>query len=139
MPPPYVQRQAGRPRIANDVAVSDIEQATTELDVEAAEAAIAAGAELIDVRTEHEFEGGHIPQARSVELNEVPAAAESLDRERPVVFVCRGGNRSAMAVAALREAGFEAFNIAGGLQAWVDAGKPVDPSDGGVRSPLPPS
>ena len=44
-----------------------------------------------------------------------------------------------MAVAALREAGFEAFNIAGGLQAWVEAGKPVEPPDGGVRAPLPPS
>lgn len=125
--------------IGNDVAVSDTDQATTELDVAAAEEAIAGGAELIDVRTAYEFEGGHIPGARNVELNDVPAAAESLPRDGTIVFSCRSGNRSSMAVAALREAGFEAFNIAGGLQAWVDADKPVDPPDGTVRAPLPPS
>lgn len=126
--------------------MSDTEQpgggqaaATTELDVAAAEEAIAGGAELIDVRTAYEFEGGHIPEARNVELNDVPGATESLPREGKVVFVCRSGNRSSMAVAALREAGFEAYNIAGGLTAWIEAGKPVEPDGGEVRAPLPPS
>jgi rhodanese-related sulfurtransferase len=100
---------------------------------------VAEGAVLIDVRRDYEWEGGRIAGALHVEVNDLVAESESIPRDRPVVFYCRGGNRSAMAAAAFREAGFDAHNMAGGLQAWVDAGLELEPADGEVRTPLPAS
>ena len=111
----------------------------TELEPERVAELIAAGAEVIDVRTPYEYEAGRLPGARNVEINELTAAAGSIPRERPVLFCCRTGNRSGMAAQAFREAGYDAYNIAGGLVAWVADGRPIEPEDGELRTPLPPS
>jgi rhodanese-related sulfurtransferase len=100
---------------------------------------VAEGALLVDVRRDYEWDGGRIPDARHIEVNDLTAQAESLPKDRPVIFYCRSGNRSAMAAAAFREAGYDAHHMAGGLQAWVDAGLELEPSDGEVRAPLPAS
>jgi rhodanese-related sulfurtransferase len=57
---------------------------------------------------------------------------DTLDRERPVVFYCRSGSRSALAAQAFAAAGFEAHNLDGGLKAWVTEGLPIEPADGHV-------
>lgn len=88
--------------------------------------------QLIDVRTEEEWAVGHIPGARHIELDRLPAEAEGIEPERPVVFQCRGGNRSAMAAEAFRTAGYEAYNMEGGLLAWVEEGLALEPEDGEV-------
>jgi rhodanese-related sulfurtransferase len=88
--------------------------------------------QLIDVRQPEEREAGHIAGDRFIELAELPAQAETIDRERPVVFYCRSGSRSAMATEAFRNAGFDAHNMAGGLLEWNAAGLPLDPPDGYV-------
>src|SRR5215216_124976 len=80
--------------------------------------------ELVDVREPYEWEAGHIEGARHVPLTELGPLVPTLDRERPVVFVCRIGGRSAMATDAFRKAGFEAYNLAGGVLAWERAGLP---------------
>ena len=56
-----------------------------------------------------------------------------------MLFDCRSGNRSGMAADAFREAGWDTHNLAGGLEAWVADGRPLEPDDGEVRAPLPPS
>jgi rhodanese-related sulfurtransferase len=114
---------------------------TTEAELEPKRVAelIADGAELIDVRRDYEWEGGRIEDARHIEVNELVAEAESIPKDRPVIFYCRSGNRSGMAAAAFREAGYDAHNMAGGIQAWVEAGLPIEPADGEVRAPLPAS
>ncbi len=94
-------------------------------------------AELIDVRRPYEWEAGRIEGARPIELNELTGEAESISRERPVIFYCRSGNRSALAAAAFRQAGWDAYNLAGGLLAWVEHGLPLDPADGEVAGPRP--
>ncbi len=119
--------------------MSDAGQAETDLSVERFEELRAGGAELVDVRRDDEFEAGRLAGARHIELGELPAQADSLERDRALLFYCRTGNRSSMAVAAFREAGFEAFHLAGGIEAWVEAGRPLEPEDGEVRSPGPPS
>ena len=96
-------------------------------------------AELIDVRREYEWEEGRLPGARRIEMNELTANADSLPRDRSVVFYCRSGNRSGMAAAAFREAGYDAHNMAGGIAAWADAGLPLEPEDGHVAEARPPS
>ncbi len=88
--------------------------------------------QLIDVRQTHEHEAGRIAGGRLVELAELPARVDTVDRDRPVVFYCRSGARSAMATQAFRAAGFDAHNMAGGLLEWDAAGLPLDPADGFV-------
>jgi rhodanese-related sulfurtransferase len=97
------------------------------------------GVALIDVRRTYEFEAGHIPGALNIEMNDLTSRSEEIERDRPVLFYCRAGGRSAMAVDAFREAGYDAHNLAGGIEAWVADGRPLDPKDGEVRTPLPPS
>ncbi len=95
-------------------------------------ALVADGAQLVDVRTDHEWGAGRIAGATHVELNELDARAPEIDRESPVVFYCRGDNRSDMAAAAFAADGYRVSTLAGGIQAWVDAGLPIEPQDGYV-------
>ena len=91
---------------------------------EAADRVAAGDADLVDVREPYEWEAGHIDGARHVPLPELAGFAETLDPGRPVVFVCRVGGRSAMATDAFRRAGYEAWNLAGGMVAWERSGLP---------------
>jgi rhodanese-related sulfurtransferase len=88
--------------------------------------------QLIDVRQDHEFEAGRIAGARHLELAQLGAQADSVERDRPVVFYCRSGARSAMATDAFAQAGFDAHNMAGGLLAWEAAGLSLEPDGGYV-------
>jgi rhodanese-related sulfurtransferase len=88
--------------------------------------------QLIDVRQPHEREAGHIEGTRHIELVELSAAADTLERGRPVVFYCRVGSRSQMAAQAFRASGFEAYSMAGGLVRWAREGRPLSPEDGQV-------
>lgn len=109
----------------------------TELDPKRVSELVAEGAELIDVRRDYEWQGGRIAGARHVEVNQLVAEADSIPKDRPVIFYCRSGSRSGMAAAAFREAGYDAYNMAGGLEAWVEDGLGIEPEDGEVRAPLP--
>ena len=88
--------------------------------------------QLIDVREPYEHEAGRIAGDRLVGLTELAAQAESIDRDRPVVFYCRSGSRSAMATEAFRGAGYDAHNMEGGLLDWTAAGLPLEPDGGRV-------
>ena len=89
-------------------------------------------AQLIDVREDQEWDAGRIGGARHVVLGEVAAQAPTIDQQRPVVFYCRVGARSAMAADAFRQAGYEAYSLDGGLQAWAGEGRPLEPEDRAV-------
>lgn len=91
-------------------------------------------AQLIDVREDHEWDAGHIDGARHVVLGEVASQASTIDQDRPVVFYCRVGSRSAMAADAFRSAGYEAYSLGGGLLAWTGEGRPLEPADGTVAN-----
>ena len=88
--------------------------------------------QLVDVRESYEWEAGRIDGARHIELERLAAQAATIDRERPVVFQCRLGARSAMATAAFRAAGWDAYNLTGGIQAWAERGLAIVPDDGRV-------
>jgi rhodanese-related sulfurtransferase len=87
---------------------------------------------LIDVRESYEHEAGRIDGARHVEIPHLTAAAAELDAEQPIVFYCRSGGRSAMTTQAFRASGFAAYNLTGGLLAWVEKGLPIVPDGGNV-------
>lgn len=91
-----------------------------------------AAIELIDVREGYEHEAGRIAGARHIELADLSEAAGSLDRDRPLVFYCRSGGRSAVATQAFRASGFDAHNMVGGLLAWKEKALPLEPEDGPV-------
>jgi rhodanese-related sulfurtransferase len=90
------------------------------------------GAQVVDVREQYERDAGHIADTLHIELERLAAEADTLDRERPLVFYCRSGSRSALAAQAFAAAGFEAHNLDGGLKAWVKEGLPIEPADGHV-------
>jgi rhodanese-related sulfurtransferase len=91
------------------------------------------GAQIIDVREPDEREAGRIPgDSAHIELDKLASEADSIDRERAVVFYCRSGSRSALAAQAFATAGFDAHNLAGGLKAWVAEGLPLEPDGGRV-------
>ena len=88
--------------------------------------------QLIDVRTAAEHEAGHIAGGRLIELSDLPAQAATIDAARPVIFYCRSGARSAMATEALRQAGYDAHNMLGGMLEWQASALPLEPTDGHV-------
>ena len=90
------------------------------------------GAKLVDVREGYEHDAGRIAGDEHIPFDRLGQAAGTLDRDQPVVFYCRTGSRSAVAVEAFRGSGFDAYNLAGGLLAWVEAGLPIEPEDGEV-------
>ena len=88
------------------------------------------GIQLIDVRSEHEHQAGHIAGSRWIELSDLPTQADTIDRATPVILYCRSGARSAMATDALLQAGYDAHNMTGGMLDWQAAGLKMEPADG---------
>ena len=88
--------------------------------------------QLVDVRQRYEHEAGRIAGDRLVELGELGARAQEIDGDKPIVFYCRSGARSAMATQAFRQAGFDAYNMTGGLLDWEASGLPLEPQGGYV-------
>ena len=88
--------------------------------------------QLVDVREPYEWEAGHVEGARHLELEHLAANAETIDRDRPVVFYCRVGSRSGMAAGAFRRAGYDAYSMNGGMIAWNERGLPLEPAGGHV-------
>jgi rhodanese-related sulfurtransferase len=99
----------------------------TEHELAPQSAAELKDAQFVDVRTPVEYETSHIEGARHLTLDELQARADELDRDRQVVFYCRSGERSQMAVAAFRASGWDAYAIGGGLLAWHQQGLPLEP------------
>lgn len=83
------------------------------------------GAALLDVREHHEWRTGHAPQAVHLPLGQLDKAPQRLPKDGPVVVVCASGMRSRTAAKRLRDLGFEAASVAGGMGAWQRAGGAV--------------
>ena len=85
-------------------------------------------AAVIDVRDKEDFDKGHVLNARNVPLAELEGRLREMEKlkRKPVIVCCDKGSRSDGAVAMLRKAGHEnAVNLSGGLEAWREAGLPV--------------
>ncbi|MCS6887124.1 MAG: rhodanese-like domain-containing protein [Chloroflexus sp.] len=81
---------------------------------------------LLDVRTPQEFaQDGRVAQATLIPLQELEQRLSELPTDKPIVCICRSGNRSAAACDLLRSRGYEAVNVAGGMRAWKAAGYPM--------------
>jgi rhodanese-related sulfurtransferase len=91
-----------------------------ELSVEEAKQMIDSGdVTVLDVRTEEEYEQGHIADSMLIPLNELDSRLNELDQNQPYIVVCRTGSRSSQAADILRGSGFtDVFNLQSGISAW---------------------
>lgn len=104
--------------------------ATREITREEAQRLVDEGAQLVDVRADHEWEAGRIPGAKHLPLAELDERTGEIEQDRPVVLYCRGGNRSTMATDALAAAGYDAAKLSEGIVGWEEAGLPLEPEGG---------
>jgi rhodanese-related sulfurtransferase len=101
-----------------EVSLSDADQAVLEADV------------LIDVREQDEFAAGHLPGAihasrgmLEFKLSSSPALSS---RDLKIVLYCKTSGRAALAACAMHDMGYlNVKSIAGGIDAWIAAGKPI--------------
>jgi rhodanese-related sulfurtransferase len=89
-------------------------------------------AQVVDVREPYEWEAGRIDGALHVELNELGANAAKIGTDRPVIFYCLAGARSAMAAQAFRGVGIDAYSMSGGMERWQAEQRPIAPEGGTV-------
>jgi rhodanese-related sulfurtransferase len=84
---------------------------------------------VIDVRTPVEFAEVHVPQARSVPLDELKPSSLQLQKDQPVYLLCRSGQRAARAAEKFAKEGFsQPIVVEGGTLAWIEANLPVERS-----------
>lgn len=104
--------------------------ARSDIDVPALKAALDAGSVrlLVDVRTDSEYRGGHVPGAVHIPLADLGRRMGELGTAEagPVHLICQSGGRSGKAADLLVESGYTAINVAGGTGAWRAAGYPVE-------------
>lgn len=81
---------------------------------------------ILDVRTEKEFEQGHLQDAVNFNWNDVDFTnkIKTLDKNKNIYVYCHSGRRSAKAAASLRAEGFKVYELEGGLLKWRAAGLP---------------
>jgi len=124
--------------------IAEAKAAIKEVSITELSSALKADSEtvLIDVREPAEFAQQHITGAVNyprgvLEMNihnhpkvaatgcEPQIALQQL-AQHPMYLICRSGGRSALAVEALQRMGFsKIYSVAGGMQAWLDAGLAV--------------
>ncbi len=81
---------------------------------------------LLDVREASEYAEAHIAGSTLIPLSQLANHTASLPKDRPIVAVCRSGNRSSVALSVLTRAGFtNVLNLRGGMLAWTRGGLPV--------------
>ena len=85
---------------------------------------------LLDVREADEYEAGHAPGVTWIPLGSLADPTVVLPTDRTILCICRVGGRSAQATAFLRDRGFDAVNLEGGMQAWQAFGLDVVRDDG---------
>lgn len=80
---------------------------------------------LLDVREDDEWAAGHAPSATHIPLGQLGARTAELPLDEQIYVICRSGRRSARATEALNGAGWHALNVAGGMQDWAAAERPM--------------
>jgi rhodanese-related sulfurtransferase len=103
--------------------------AVPEIDVAQLASLTAEGAYVLDVRNPDEYDEAHVPGVTLIPLGEVPDRAGEVPTDQPVYVICAVGGRSRKAAEYLIGLGVDATNIAGGTNAWIEAGHAVSRGD----------
>ena len=87
-----------------------------------------AGAFVLDVRTQQEWDEYHAPNTTLIPLDQLVSRLNEIPRDKEIVVVCRSGNRSQQGRDLLPEAGFQQVtSMTGGLNEWRSKGYPIEP------------
>ncbi len=82
---------------------------------------------LIDVREQHEYDAGHIPEITLIPMSEIESRLDEIPTDKEVIVTCRSGNRSGQVTKFLQQNGFDNIhNMEGGILAWEKAGYAVE-------------
>lgn len=84
--------------------------------------------QLLDVRTQDEYDAGHIPGAMLIDVNDstfLTQATSQLSKDKTVAVYCRSGRRSANAASMLVKVGYRVVNLDGGILSWQQHGKRI--------------
>jgi rhodanese-related sulfurtransferase/predicted small metal-binding protein len=118
-----------------DTLLDEARSGALRLDPHEAQVAMAAGALIIDIRSEAQRRAhGMVPGALAVDRNVLewrcdpgcPARDPRIDSLRALIVMCNQGFQSSLAAATLRALGRDATDLIGGFQAWRAAGLPID-------------
>ncbi len=105
------------------------QQAMADKPIEVAHAdfvsAHGKGAVVVDVREPMEYRAGHVPGAILMPMGRVTERADELPTDQPVYVICATGNRSISSSQQLRQAGVEAYSVAGGTSQWAEEGREI--------------
>ena len=93
---------------------------------------VPADATILDVREDYEWVAGHAEGAVHIPLEQLPARLYDLDPDDDLYVICRTGGRSFRAAQWLVGQGYSAMNVAGGMDQWLESGKPLV-SDNGLK------
>jgi len=106
---------------------SELEPFTRITASEANEMIEKGDVQVVDTRERYEYDEGHVPGAINIpHMATLPRNAE-LARDKPIIFVCASGQRSAVAAEFAATLGLEdLYNVEGGTVAWIKAGYPVE-------------
>ena len=80
------------------------------------------GGWLLDVREQGEWDQGHAPKAHLIPMGQVMDRIDEIPSDESIVVICHSGYRSWQVTKALVEAGYDAVNVSGGMEAWQSAG-----------------
>jgi phage shock protein E len=92
---------------------------------------------VLDVRTPAEFAAGHVPGAKNLSHDHLPARLDELAslRDKQVVLYCRSGRRTLLAAETLRQAGFtKLLHLQGDYMAWEASQRPVERPETGAET-----
>lgn len=124
--------EAGRPFVVRpDLSVHELWHRIREGEVEIDGSSRGDGElQILDVRSDEEWEAGRIPGALHVFVPDLPDELDGLERDRPVAVYCGSGYRSSLAASLLAREGFaRVHNVPGSMSAWLAAGHPLERGD----------
>ncbi len=118
------------PDLSSATGTSIVAVPAGHLDVPGAFQKQQGGAFVLDVRTQEEWNAGHIPGATLIPLDQLSSRVGELPEDQEIVIYCRSGNRSAQALDLLTGVGFsEIYSMDGGINDWIQAGYEVVTGD----------
>jgi rhodanese-related sulfurtransferase len=85
---------------------------------------------MLDVREDDEWAAGHVPGANHIPLGQLSERTAEIPADETVYVICRSGHRSGRATEALVNAGWQAVNVAGGMQQWAAQGRTMVTDNG---------
>jgi rhodanese-related sulfurtransferase len=109
--------------------MSNVGSELDPLEVDVATTVAALGdpnIQIVDCREQDEWDDAHAEGMMLLPLSVMGQRLNELDRDRPLIVVCRSGNRSLKAARQLAEIGFtDVKSMQGGLIAWAEQGQPL--------------